>query len=380
MMSPVARHFGLAADPFQADDTAGAPETMLQPGAARDFIDARIARVGGGPGLFAPAAADEVARAAAGDPRRLRWLAGLAMLEASLDGASVVEPRHAAAAAARALSAAPVAPAAPVPAALTPAALPIAPPRTTGPRWAFTPARAALGVATLAAFVLTVAVVSPVGLKLVAPVQTIDLPARDAPPRQRPARPRLADRDRGPTLAATPYDETSSRDARPDDARPADARVGTAPPGGTDTIPVAAPPAVVRAASAPRAAPQPPPVLVDATPDTVPAAPLDSATDATPVSEARVFIHHLPEDRDAAEDLADLLAERGWRIADLRAVGAAVRAANARYYHRSDALAAATLAGDLAEETGAPAATRNMRGFARPPRPGTLEIWLPPGG
>ena len=104
------------------------------------------------------------------------------------------------------------------------------------------------------------------------------------------------------------------------------------------------------------------------------------AAPATP----RVFIHHrLPAGTTAADALAARLRRAGIAVAAIRSVAATPSAREIRYFHSDDGSQAA----DLARLLGAPAwRVRDFRGYPAPPRPGTLEIWLPdratagPGG
>ena len=128
----------------------------------------------------------------------------------------------------------------------------------------------------------------------------------------------------------------------------------------------------------------------------LPAAPLGSADanratggDTRPVPDARtevaaapaapatprVFIHHrLPAGATAAGALAARLRRVGIAVAAIRSVAATPPAREIRYFHSDDGSQAA----DLARLLGAPAwRVRDFRGYPAPPRPGTLEIWLP---
>lgn len=104
MLIDLAQHFGLSENPFRPREgrVEAMVPTSLNQDQARDFIRTHLAGAGAIPGLFSRAALDEVVSAAGGISHRLRWLAGLAMVEAALEGARTVEDTHVRAAMAQA--------------------------------------------------------------------------------------------------------------------------------------------------------------------------------------------------------------------------------------------------------------------------------------
>lgn len=358
----------------------------LSPDESARFIAEQSARAGR-PDLFTPAAAATVARSAGGSPRLLRRLAGLALVEAALDEAGRVEETHAAAAAARgmpgvALSPPPpprvepnpldVAPrSAPPPSRGAAAPVPVGPPHEPQAPRGTRRRDAARALAAVAAIVLALLLALP-SLRGLLEAPTV----RTAEPRARPAAaaaraPRAAapvargiDEDAGGGAIIEASDDAEraraavplERDTEPPVALPAEEPPPESPPA-RDLARIEAPgiEASVRREPPPAARDEPPALA----------------------SPTRVFIHHLPADADAAEALAGALRARGWEIAGLRAVRTVVSRPNARHFHGVDGAAARELADDLADTLGEPAGVRDLRGFGRPPRPGTLEIWLP---
>jgi hypothetical protein len=126
-----------------------------------------------------------------------------------------------------------------------------------------------------------------------------------------------------------------------------------------------------------------PPAAAAATPPLP--APQRIEPNAPPVpAEIRVFIHHSSGD-DAvtgeARALAARLQERGTRTVIVRPVPFGIRGLSVRYFHDDDLAAARqTLAITRGLLGGAPDAPADFTAFTPPPRPGTIEVWLPGGG
>jgi hypothetical protein len=433
MVIDVAQAFGLAADPF-AHPPGADPEHRLTLADAQRFVAERIAAAGGKPGLFTPAAIETAWRATGGRLGRLRWLGGLSMVEAALDGASRVDAGHVESAAGRSVFTAPppvgrvvaggpalgswavgsppsrTAPS--VPGGVAGASL--EPVWATGPRTAGAASVAAgasaaapaprrrFGLVTMAGaaagfLALTLILFPPPVLK------TPPSPLR--PTRTRPVEPRpdvLARVDPSPALP---------RDARPESPGFSDGQdrgfgkgrlAGEPSSSGLDPEGRNAE-AADRARSAdaqPRLRLQPDPVTpTAATPLPTPHAPAPPAP-RTPVSAAvartapdaesdrnnaapirapvRVFVHYSSGDREAAEAFADTLARRGFAVSALREVDETPGRPDSRYFYENDARAAQAISRELSRFTGVDAHARSFERYGNPPSPGTIEVWLPP--
>lgn len=91
----------------------------------------------------------------------------------------------------------------------------------------------------------------------------------------------------------------------------------------------------------------------------------------------RVFIHQPTDARGgAAEAVARRLGRQRVAVAAIRPVRATPSAPEIRYFYEADRAAAAGLARQL---SGPAWRVRDFASYAKPPRPGTLEIWLPSG-
>ena len=111
-----------------------------------------------------------------------------------------------------------------------------------------------------------------------------------------------------------------------------------------------------------------------------------SAGRAVPAAapEVRVFVHYSAWDAASernAERLAATLAARGFTFVELRAVDVAVRRNSVRLFHDSDRAVASPLRLAVAQhlrESGSVSglAVQDFRDYERPPRPGTVEVWL----
>jgi len=98
---------------------------------------------------------------------------------------------------------------------------------------------------------------------------------------------------------------------------------------------------------------------------------------AVPPAASRVFIHQPTSARDGvAEAVARRLGRHGVTVAAIRPVRATPSAPEIRYFHADDRAAALNLARQLGGQTWR---VRDFLSYAKPPRPGTLEIWLPGG-
>lgn len=381
-MIDTVRHFRLAHDPFsaRAGVGVGAPEEVLDDGQARALIETRLAQAGGR-GLFTREAVNSVVAAAGGRAQRLRWLAGLAMLEATLGGARVVDGGHVAVAMAQA-GLRPLAGVA-VPRAESPPLSPPSPPPPL-PRSAPPPRAGVLGGLSLTKAAAGAMVVMGLilGVALMGPVSVNQPPHRAAVARAdrlAPTQPIAPVNAGGATISqpglASPSQLSSDRLAPPPPA-PATLASNDAGP----STPLALRP-LSRARPRAPLLPPPDPAPTDAvaTDDTVPDdAPRSGQSPARAAAQPRLFVHYRPADRDAAADLARRLEARGWTIAALREVDISIRAPNTRFFYLADAAAAHALADDLSDEIGQRARARDMRSYPRPPSPGTIEIWLPP--
>lgn len=359
MALDIARHFGLNTDPFAPGfaDPALMAAALTQP-EAHQFVASRLTAAGGAPDLFHPRAIDVIWGATAGDPQRLRWMAGFAMVEAALDNAPRVDPHHAEMVAARSgFAGSP--PPQPRPAAAPPSRLAAPPPRLREARRFATPFLAGLAAAALTA---------PIADAVLAPPM---LNTKATPTRSKPAlRPSAPDPAPVEDAALAPG-ERAVQEPVPIDGL------------GMDDTPVA--PVARSPAPAPQPAPAQPAQVVpvppaalepDAKPEPRPLA-SEPAEASAPV---RVFVHFVPEDREEAEEVADRLEARGFPVAGLRAVEWAVRRPDTRYYYSADADAARAISEELTDFTGQLARARDLHDYPRPPRPGTIEVWLPPSG
>ncbi len=362
----VSRHFGLAEDPFRPHDgreEATAP-TSLNQDQALGFVRQRLASAGARTSLFSRAALDAVVSGAGGVRHRLRWLAGLSMLEAALEGSRTVEHVHVTAALAQARFAA------------APGFAQIVPPPAPAARRSWLPAGVTSGLT--AAIVVVLALM--IGAALVGPVQMRASPSRGLVPR----------RDHAAAALPLPRD-TALRDADAAMGAPSDQPMAT-------TTQARDPVFASTANASGRAAVEPAfplrslapsqtrvPLIASAPPRSVvpsiasSAAPVDQKA-WTPPSQMRVFIHFLPEDQAAAQEVARRLANRGWAVTALREVDAVVSQPNTRFFYDADSRAAIALSDDLADTLGEPVSARDMHDYPRLPRPGTLEVWLPPQG
>lgn len=98
---------------------------------------------------------------------------------------------------------------------------------------------------------------------------------------------------------------------------------------------------------------------------------------APALTPPRVFIHR-PADvgGGAAETVARRLGRQGVAVAAIRPVRATPSASEIRYFHEADRAAAV----GLAQQMPGPAwRVRDFASYAKPPPPGTLEVWLPKG-
>lgn len=376
-MIDTVRHFRLTHDPFsaRAGVGVGAPEEALDECQARALIETRLAQAGGR-GLFTREAVNGVVAAAGGRAQRLRWLAGLAMLEAALGGARVVDGGHVAVAMAQAglrplagVAIPPTAP--PPPSPPSPPPPRSAPQRRAGVVGGLSLTKAAAGAMVVMGLILGIALMGSVSVNQ--PPHRAAVARADRYATTRPIAPANAGVATIPAPKVAPPSQGPGDNAAPpatatlalNDAAPAP-RVALRPP----------PPSSPRA---PLPQPDPAPVAPMATDDTVSKdAPPPSPPSARAVVQPRLFVHFRPADRDAAADLARRLEARGWTIAALREVDIPIRAPNTRFFYLADAAAAHALADDLSDEMGQRARARDMRSYSRPPSPGTIEIWLPP--
>jgi hypothetical protein len=111
-----------------------------------------------------------------------------------------------------------------------------------------------------------------------------------------------------------------------------------------------------------------------------PAAPAPAAAEPAPPAAAlpaRVTIHYPPSGEAAALAARDALVAAGVGAVDTLPVGFAIQRTNVRFYHAADAEAAGTVTGLLAADpSGEPPLARDFTGYATPPAPGKLEIWV----
>jgi hypothetical protein len=98
-----------------------------------------------------------------------------------------------------------------------------------------------------------------------------------------------------------------------------------------------------------------------------------------------VFIHHAADDARTAAlaaRLAEYLRHEGFAVAAIRPVAFKIKAGSVRYFFESDRDGARRLlrvAGRQLAEGGRaePRVVTNFSHYARKPRTGTVELWLP---
>jgi hypothetical protein len=186
-----------------------------------------------------------------------------------------------------------------------------------------------------------------------------------------------------PAAEATP---PGSEAASPPSADPSPAPVSPAgpPPRTPDPTGATAVAALAPSPAAPGTdALPPPPDLPGAAAEEIsmeiPKAEPEAEAEATPPTTlpaaTRVFVHHPPGKRAAAQAAAAALTDAG--VADVTIVAAPVSIArtNVRFFHAADADAAREIAGLLPPTGGAPE-TRDFTDFTPPPRTGMVEVWL----
>lgn len=418
-MLDIAAHFRLSADPFapSARETTSASEFLTEAESAA-FIDERLVRAGAPRDLFSPQARAALWQASGGVPHRLRWLAGLAMVEAMLSNERTIEVGHVHAAADLAAIGQPPPPPAHPTKKRRRFALPVP---STGQAAAILALPVVLLTAPIVVDMFTVPTMPPTRPAIertppearnrpeprtVAEAETVptddfgDLDDATVVDAVEPAgEPYVADasdypRELTPPVVREDFDVEPARGERPAPtsraprpAREPDRRADAERAAPETPLRVI----VERAESpAPRLAPSaegvrrasriPEQDLSPPEPTEPEGATATRLTEGDPSTPVRVFIHHAPRDRQAAAELGAALSARGWPIIELRAVGTAVSRVNTRYFFREDADPAFALAEDLSSLTGTRIQTRDMRSYSRPPRAGTIEVWLPPRG
>lgn len=379
---------------------------FLAPDEARAFLVDRVIRAGGNAAIFDVDALDLLAEASRGIPAALRQLGANALFQAAFDGATHVREAHARQAAAmtqdmwRSVAAPelakPPAPAVgPTVAMAAPAAVAeaITPERPLGrPRPDEAPTtvqrswwRNAPPLIRMAMIVGLLLLSLPVLGYLVGTVKD-DRPATESS--------YLPD-DEGADAAA---EDAEVAQATPDAAAvdpsiamPAETvgdpedltaatRVANAapePPAGqaaaaTPPEPIAAPPEILAEPEVAAAEPE----EAVAPPDVAPAA-----------GGPRVFVHYSTSQAgadEAAADVARELRERGFAVADIRAVPGRIETASVRYFHsgdRGDAEALHDALGVALRGRGFSAGDlKSMTDYRPAPRRGTIEVWVPAGG
>lgn len=344
---------------------------LLTPAESCEYIADHLARAGAPANLFDPGAIATLAVAGGGEPRRTRRLAGLAMVEAMLDGASAVFAAHARAA----IAADPQARPEPAPRATPaaerssrrPATLRPGLPRRRQPLFALIAFAALLAIAALiwpprarraepGPPAATIAAATPSSRSAPRSLQHAAPPARRDEAVTQPAMPPLETAEPAPVPDPAPPARPSAKSPtarRTDDRKPSPAR---APTGKMprDLLAQLPTPRATALAPATRAA------------EPVPARP-------------RVLVHYWPWDADPAKDVSYALARRGWHILRLIPVNVRVMRASTRYFYAADAADARALAADLADELDEPVDPRNFTASATRPGRRTLEIWLPTG-
>ena len=99
--------------------------------------------------------------------------------------------------------------------------------------------------------------------------------------------------------------------------------------------------------------------------------------------EIRVFIHHGTErDEDAvlAQRVAQHLRSQGFTVADIRPVDFSIGTPSVRYFFEDDRSASERLVEELGRQTTSPPPDHasDFTHFVPKPRPGNVEVWLPP--
>ncbi len=396
------------------------PLPFLESDEAMAFLADRITRAGGSAALFDAAALEILAEAGRGIPAALRMLGANALFQAAFDGASHVEERHAMQAAAMAQD---MWRGATAPQAASPSPAPVAEPPAVERPPAMPPVAPALAAAPVT--------VGPTGEATIdeAPVVPRRSWWRNAPPLvrmamvvgllllslpvigyvvgavkdDRPATESSYLPDGGGMAAAKdePSAETAVAAVNPD--------VRVVPPTSAAVPPESRP---VEAAGPPRdltagigdSAPEPEVIESDAPvetaevpPEPQPATPVDEAADSAPAVEApanvapasggpRVFIHYStaqPGADAAAAEVARQLRDRGFTIADIRAVPNQIETASVRYFFADDRAQAEALQdalGAVLRPRGFSGGDlKSMTGYRPSPRRGTLEVWVPAG-
>lgn len=129
------------------------------------------------------------------------------------------------------------------------------------------------------------------------------------------------------------------------------------------------------------AAPPPVPPAAEAPP---PDLPPPGPADPTPLSGARLFVHHyaIPPLATVAADVVGALRSEGLTVIDTRTVRSSVSSGNVRYFFPEDREAAASLAERLSKLYGERFEGQGFRvidftHYDPKPRQRTIEIWLP---
>lgn len=381
--------------------------TNLEPDEARAFVVGLIERADGRADLFDAQALDLITTAAGGSARRLSALAGSALTLAARDGSRHVGQAHAR----RAIdvvdaNAAPPATQAASPAqnqpgrtaprptgeAVAPRPMPVTPPaRSTETEFHASaaspspPATSELRHAPLRGAGVVRARLLPAELSrqayrlrgpLVAFAALIGLLVLTLPLIGERASTNDEESARAPAVAPAPASQPELPPAV-DDRRAGAVNEPTAP--AVDDIPAAQEIPVAEEAVPAAPEPEPAPIASVETPDgnrDADAAPGATARQpAPPASGRRVFIHYTrgtPGAEAAAIRLASELEETGYTVADIRGVPVHVGRASTRFFFREDQDAAITLNRRIGN-----ARLIDMTDYPRPPRRGTLEVWLP---
>ncbi|UEM20437.1 hypothetical protein JL100_025715 [Skermanella mucosa] len=131
------------------------------------------------------------------------------------------------------------------------------------------------------------------------------------------------------------------------------------------------------AAPQPESEPQPEPPPAEEAPPPEPAAP-------TPLSGARLFVHHyaVPSLAAVAADVVGALRSDGLTVIDTRTVQGSISSGNVRYFFPEDRDAAASLAERLGGLYGERFGGQDFRvvdftHYDPKPRERTIEVWLP---
>jgi hypothetical protein len=182
--------------------------------------------------------------------------------------------------------------------------------------------------------------------------------------------------DKSAALEA-PY-ETALVAESPDRAAPAARAQGAVSQ--RDTIPEDLPPDEMPSRTGPAVGPPQKAPAHGAAP--APRISADAPSASSSTAGVRVFIHVPVGVAGAlarARAIAAELARDGVAVADIRSVPHAVRRDAVRYFYDADRAALGTVeraVRDTSPPGGQPPAAQDFRGYAAPPRPGTLEIWL----